>query len=212
MDGIGDLFTGILEGIVRILYGVIRLIIWIIGLVLSKTWMVNHFATISNFGFWLAAVMASYLGFGIVRASVPAFWTPVLSPIYQWQWISIAMLVLLVGIALRELDKDHYIVDNTRHAFETDRPVPPTSNGPIQSMPTTHSAGIVATLVLGVLVFGLISALTTERHEATLAEKLCAQADARISDGVEQTVRDGAGLLDRVLGTQTADRIPCADD
>jgi hypothetical protein len=33
-----------------------------------------------------------------------------------------------------------------------------------------------------------------------------------MSDGVERAVRDGAGLLDRVLGTQTADRIPCDDD
>lgn len=67
-------------------------------------------------------------------------------------------------------------------------------------------------MVFGVLIFGLISAFSSERHEATLADKLCAQADARISDGIEQRVRDGAGLLDRVLGTQTADAIPCQDD
>ncbi|MCF2872161.1 hypothetical protein L0664_13880 [Octadecabacter sp. G9-8] len=212
MDGIGDIFAGIFELFVRLLYGIIRLIIRTIGLILSQTWLVNHFEAMRNFGAWLSISMGAYLLFGIIRAMVPAFYTPALTPIFQWQIVVGAMVLLLVGIAMRELDKANYVPDNTRHAFEPDRPVTPKDTGPIQTTPTIHSSRIVAGLVLLVLVVGIISAFSSERHEATLAEKLCAQADARISDGVEQTVRDGAGFLDRVLGTQTADRIPCGDD
>ena len=212
MSDLSDIFAGIFELIVRLLYGIIRLIIHTIGLVLSFTWLVNHFDALRRFGEWLSIGMGAYLFFGIVRAFVPAFWTPVLTPLYQWQIVLAAMLLLLVGIAMRELDKAHYLPDNTRHAFEPDRPVTAADTGPIQTTPTIHSSRIVAGLVLLVLVIGAISAFSSERHEATLSEKLCAQANARISDGIEQRVRDGAGLLDRVRGTQTADRIPCQDD
>ncbi|KAG1667699.1 hypothetical protein GQR58_018328 [Nymphon striatum] len=207
-----DLFAGIIELFVRLLYGIIRLIIRMIVFVLSQTWLVNHFEGLRRFGWWLICACAAYLLFGIARAGVPAFATPIFTGLYQWEIILSVMLALLVGIALRELDASHYKPDNTRHKFEPGRPVEPTDKGPIKTTQTVHSAGIVAALVLGVIIVGLISAVSSERHEATLAEKLCAQASARISDGVEQTVRDGAGLLDRVLGTQTSDRIPCSDD
>ena len=212
MDGIGDILVAILEVVVRLLYGVIRLIIRIIGFVLSQTWIVGHFAALRRFGFWLAFAMGFYLVFGIIRSLVPQLGTPALTPLFQWQYIALAILLLLVGIAMRELDPDHYVPDNTLHKFEPDRPVTPKDTGPIQTTPTVHSSGILALVVFGVLVVGLLSAFSSQRHEATLAEKLCAQAQERISDGVEQTVRDGAGLLDRVFGTQTAERIPCADD
>lgn len=212
MDSVGDIFAGVLEFIVRLLYGIVRLIIHAIGFVLSHTWLVNHFSAMRQFGFWLAAAMVVYLCFGILRSMVPAFWTHALTPVYQWEVVCVAMALLLVGIALRELDKDYYRPDATRHSFEPDRPVQTRDTGPIQTTPTVHSAPIIAVVVLAVLIVGLVSALSSERHEATLADKLCAQANARISDGIEQRVRDGAGFLDRVLGTQTADRIPCQDD
>lgn len=211
MDGIGDIFVGIVELFIRLFYSVIRLIIWCVGFVLSKTWLVNHFGAIRTFSIWLALIAGTYLLFGILRASAPALWTPALTPLFQWQIVLVAVILLLLGIALRELDAAHYVADNTTHAFEPDRHVT-IDNGPIQTTPTIHSSGVLAVVVFGVLIFGLISAFSSERHEATLADKLCAQADARISDGTEQRVRDGAGLLDRVLGTQTADAIPCQDD
>lgn len=139
--------------------------------------------------------------------------TPALTPLYQWQTVAIALFQLLIGIALRELDKSNYEVGNTRRASgHVTPPAPAATDGPIQTQPTTHSAGIVAAIAAGVVIFAVISAVSSERHEATLAEKLCAEANARMSDGVEQAVRDGAGLLDRVLGTKTATRIPCDDD
>ena len=215
MDGGGEILAGIFELFIRLLYGVIRVIIRAIGFLLPKTWLANNFPALRQFGIALAITMGLYLVFGILRAAVPPLETAGLTWIYQWQIVFIAMVLLLVGIALRELDPVNYVADNTRHAFEPDRPVTPSSaadSGPIQTTPTIHSAKIVAAFVLGVLVVGLVTAVTSERHEATLAEKLCAQADVRISDTVEQRVRDGAGLLDRVLGTQTAGRIPCAND
>ena len=207
-----DLGAALLEGIVRLLYGIIRLIIRIIGLVLSYTWLSNHFKGMRRLGLWLAIVMAVYLVFGLLRANIEALWTPALTPIYQWQYLFGGMILLLVGIAMRDLDAENYVPDNTHHAFEPDRPVTSADTGPIQTTPTIHSAKIIAALVGVVIVVGIASAIFSERHEATLGEKLCAQANARISDGVEQTVRDGAGLLDRVLGTQTAARIPCQGD
>lgn len=212
MDGIGDIIAAIIELFVRLLYGIIRLIIRTIGLVLPRSWLLAHFAGLRRFGLSLSFAMGAYLGFGILRATIPALWTPALTPIYQWQIVVIAMLLLLVGFAMRELNPDNYVPDNTHHAFEPDRPVPTKDDGPIQSAQTVHSAGLIAVVVLVVLTFGVISAVSSERHEATLAEKLCTEADARISDEMEQTVRDGVGWIDRVLGTQTADRIPCADD
>lgn len=212
MDGIGDILVAIFELFVRLLYGVIRVIIRAIGLILSQTWLANHFSALRRFGWWMAVVMSCYLIFGILRALFEPLWTPALTPLYQWQIVAAAMVLLLVGIAMREFDKANFVPDNTNYKFEPDRPVTPKETGPIQTQSTVHSSRIVAALVLVVLTLGLISAVSSERHEATLAEKLCAQADARISDGVEQSVRDGAGLFDRVFGTQTADRIPCGDD
>jgi len=211
MDGIGDLFVAIVELFVRLLYGVIRIFMRIIGFVLSHTWIVNHFAALRSFGIWLALAMGAYLGFGIVRSAVPALYTPALTPIYQWQTVALAILIMLLGIAMRELDPANFVPDNTHHKFEPDRPVASKQTGPIQS-DGVHSTGLIAVAVFVVLVIGIFSAVSSERHEATLAEKICAQAQARVSDGVEQSVREGAGLFDRVFGTQTADRIPCADD
>jgi len=206
MESFGAVLFGILEFFVRALYGIIRLFIWIIGFFLSGTWLANHFDGIRRFGWWIAVVTSAYLLFGIVRATVPVFWTPSLTPVYQWQIVIGAIVLLLVGIALRELDVSNYTSGKT-----PDLPVK-TGTGPIQTPATVHSAGIVAAIVLIALVVGILSAISSERHESTLAEKLCAQADARISDGIEQRVRDGAGFLDRVLGTRTAENIPCADD
>lgn len=214
MDWIGDILVGIFEFFIRLLYGVIRVFVRAIGFVLSHTWLAAHFGVLRTMGVWIAAISGLYLVFGVARAMVPALWTPALTPIYQWQFVAIAMLVMLFGIAMRELDVAHYVPDDTRHKFEPDRTVAPkpADTGPIQTTPTIHSSGIVAAIVFVVLVVGIISAVSSERHEATLAEKLCAQANAHISDGAQQTVRDGAGLFDRVFGTQTADRIPCGDD
>lgn len=211
MDAIGDILAGIVELFVRALYGVIRLIIWVIGFALSQTWLVNHFGAMRSFGLMLIWLSGLYLLFGIVRANVEALWTPALSPIYQWQVLALMFVVLLVGIALRELKAETYGVDPTRHRFEPETlNAPPAQTGPIQTQ-TNHSARFVAGLVLVAIVIAVISAFTSERHEATLADKLCAQAEARISQGVEDAVRDGAGFLDRVLGTQTADAIPCGE-
>ena len=212
MGPFDDVFGGILEAIVRLLYGIVRLIIRIIGFFLSQTWLVNHLAGVRLFGWWLAFAMVIYLLFGIVRAGVPTFWTPWLAPIYQWEVVLGGMGALLVGIAMNALDPAHYVPDLTRHKFEPDRSVQPIDTGPVTSTPTVNSTTIVAGLVLVALIVGIFSAMSSQRHEATLAEQLCAQADARISDGVEQRVRDGAGFFDRVFGTQTADRIPCGDD
>lgn len=222
MDFFSDFLAGLLELVVRLLYGIIRLIIWVIGALLSQTWLVHHFKGMRRFGWWLALGMSAYLLFGILRAMVPAFWTPALSPIYQWQMVIGALVLLLVGIAMRELDQTNYGVTKPRAAIEPDTPAqsapvspPPVQtpqDGPVQTISTVHSSGIVAIIVLLALIVGGLSAFTSKRHEATLAENLCAQANARISDGVEQRVRDGAGLLDRMLGTQTADKIPCAND
>lgn len=209
MEDVVGIFAGIFEFFVRVLYGVIRIIIRLIGLLMSRTWLADHFGAMRRFGLWLAIWMGLYLVFGIIRASVPFFWTPLLTPLYQWQIVVIAGVLLLIGIAMRELDQANFIPDNTHMAFEPDRPVTPVDTGPIQTTPTIHSSRIVAGLVLVVLIIGLVSAVTSERHEATLAEKLCLQAQDRVSEGVEAAVRDGAGLLDRVLGTQTADKIPC---
>lgn len=81
MGPFDDVFGGILEAIVRLLYGIVRLIIRIIGFFLSQTWLVNHLAGVRLFGWWLAFAMVIYLLFGIVRAGVPAFWTPWVAPI-----------------------------------------------------------------------------------------------------------------------------------
>jgi hypothetical protein len=211
VDSVGEVFAGIIEFIVRILYGVVRLIIWIIGFFLSQTWLVNHFNGLRRFGLWLAAASAFYLLFGILRATVEPLWTPALTPIFQWQIVVAAMVLLLVGIALRELDAANYGITTTRGPVP-EKPTKPADTSPIQTLATPHSHSVIARLVGVALLIGIASAFSSERHEATLSEKLCAQADARISEGVEQRVRDGAGWLDRVLGTQTADRIPCGDD
>lgn len=216
MDG-GELLGTILEFFVRLLYGVIRLIIRMIGLLLSYTWLSAHFAAMRRFGLCLAISMAIYLIFGLMRANIPALWTPSLTPIYQWQMVFGGTTLLLVGIALRDLDMENFRPDKTHYKFEPDRkvtpkPEPVVESGPIQTTPTLHSTKLIAGLVALVLVFGLLSAFFSERHEATLAEKLCAQANAHISEDLDVQVRGGAGLFDRVMGTEFADKIPCGGD
>lgn len=129
-----------------------------------------------------------------------------------------AVILLLIGVALRELKAansddrtrpDDVKTDISGHPTQT---ATPDREAPIQTQTTVHSAKIVAIIVALTVVVGVFSAISSETHEATLAEKLCAEANARLSEGVEQSVRDGASLFDRVFGTQTADRLPCADD
>ncbi|AKS46563.1 hypothetical protein SAMN05444287_1680 [Octadecabacter temperatus] len=197
---------------IRFTIGVMRVVMRLIGFGFSKTWIASHAETVRNWGVALTVVMVIYLTFGVMRAAVPALATPWLTLLYEWPVIIFALIACLVGLTMSEWDVTYYDPDPTMHAFKPDELAPAHTAGPVTTPPTRHGAGIVALIFLALVIGAIFSGVTSQRHEASLAEKLCAQADARISDGAEQAVRDGEGLLDRVLGTQTADRIPCADD
>ena len=191
MEVIGELFIAILAGIVE-------LIIMLLGLVFSQSWLATRRDGLRRWGHILALTMAAFLLFGMIRPVFPVLWTPALTPLYQWQIIVVAIVLLLVGLSIGEFARRSHIPEQAaKEDTESE---------------TAHSSGYIAAMVLVIALIGVASLITSKRHETSLADRLCAQADARISDSLEGTVRDGAGLLDRVLGTQTADRIPCADD
>lgn len=207
-----DIFADIAGLFVRLLIGLLRLIMRIIGFAFSKTWIANHAADVRRWGVALVVVATCYLAFGIIRAAVPVLATPSLTLLYQWQMIAIALIACLVGFAMSEWDVSFYDPDATRHAFHPEDQSTTFRDGPIDSDQPVHNATIVALLVALAIIGAGVSAAMSKRHETSLAEKLCAQADARIPDGLDQTIRDGAGLIDSVFGTQTSDAIPCADD
>lgn len=190
---------------IAIATAVIQVMIWLIMTLVSNAWLAHHARGVSRFGHSLAALMAAYLLFGIARPMTPVLYTPALQPLYAMPLVIGAVVLLFVGIAMGQAAQRPAMATTSTSGPDT-TPLPKT---PIQTVPKRNSVWL-ALIVIVVIITAIVAAMRTEQHSETLAQRLCNEANARISDTVDSTVRDGAGLLDRILGTETADKIPCA--
>ena len=191
--------NAIAEIAVAILTGFIQFLAWLLSIVFSSSYLAAHSTGARRVVHVIGAICALHLFADLTIPIVTEFNSYLLSPLFKWQVMVAALVVLIICIATSTA------IEVAAHAKQAEP----------DDVDTPDLLDIQSPLLLGIPLIlavglGALSIFSAQTERKTTKEKLCEAAAGRISDDWKARADVLADLSEKYLKKDISGLNPCA--